>query len=80
MVKTLSYSIVYDGNYNLWIKFRDTFELFIYNNDTLTNIEKFHYLKLFLKGTAARIIHICTLSDILVLNKKSFYRFLLDDY
>lgn len=33
---------IFDGNYNLYIKFRNTFELLIHYNDTLTNIEKFY--------------------------------------
>lgn len=35
---------IFNGNYNLWIKFRDTFKSLIHNNDALTNIENFHYL------------------------------------
>lgn len=36
-----------------WLGFRDTFESLIHNNDTISPIQKFHYLKTALEDTAA---------------------------
>lgn len=46
----------FDGNYFLWLEFRDTFESLIHNNETLPDINKFHYLRSSLEGSAALII------------------------
>lgn len=39
------------------IIFRDTFESLVHNNDTLTNIEKFHYLKSSLSRMLHRVLY-----------------------
>lgn len=46
----------FDGNFDNWLRFRDTFESLIHNNEVLTDIQKFHYLTSALKGPAARMI------------------------
>ncbi|KOC63601.1 hypothetical protein WH47_02482, partial [Habropoda laboriosa] len=46
----------FDGNYNDWIRFRDTFLSLIHNNEQLEDVQKFHYLQSSLKGPAARIV------------------------
>ncbi|XP_076246223.1 uncharacterized protein LOC143186434 [Calliopsis andreniformis] len=53
----------FDGNYNNWLKFRDTFESLIHNNESLTDIQRFHYLNSALKGPAARVIQSLGVSD-----------------
>lgn len=48
---------------NHWIKYRDTFESQIHNNDVqIINIKKFHYLNSSLKG-AARVIQCLDVSE-----------------
>lgn len=39
----------FDGSYDKWIEFRDTFESLIHKSVKLRNIEKFHYLKTSIK-------------------------------
>jgi hypothetical protein len=46
----------YDGNYLRWLEFRDTFESLIHSNDSISDINKFHYLRSSLEGGAALII------------------------
>ncbi|XP_045463807.1 uncharacterized protein LOC123673366 [Harmonia axyridis] len=46
----------FDGAYDQWLFFRDTFISIIHQNSSLSNIQKFHYLRLSLKGTAAETI------------------------
>ncbi|XP_043264183.1 uncharacterized protein LOC122404315 [Colletes gigas] len=45
----------FNGDYNDWLRFRDTFESLIHNNETLSDIQRFHYLNSALKGPAARV-------------------------
>lgn len=46
----------FDGNYSEWLKFKDTFTSVIHENNSLTDIQRFHYLNTSLKGVAARVI------------------------
>ncbi|CAH0715181.1 unnamed protein product, partial [Brenthis ino] len=46
----------FDGSYQCWLEFRDTFSSLIHDNNSIDNISKFHYLRAALKGTAAEII------------------------
>ncbi|XP_076383559.1 uncharacterized protein LOC143260822 [Megalopta genalis] len=46
----------FDGNYSDWVKFKDTFTSVIHENNSLTDIQRFHYLNTSLKGVAARVI------------------------
>lgn len=46
----------FDGGYQSWLEFRDTFLSLIHNNDSIDTINKFHYLRASLKGSAAEII------------------------
>lgn len=54
----------FDGSYNNWVKFRDTFESLIHNNPNLSNIEKFHYLNASVKGNASRTIQALGISEL----------------
>ncbi|XP_056643852.1 uncharacterized protein LOC130449836 [Diorhabda sublineata] len=47
----------FDGNYSQFLYFKDTFKSIIHNNSDISEIQKFHYLCLSLKGEAADIIH-----------------------
>ncbi|KOC61201.1 hypothetical protein WH47_07100 [Habropoda laboriosa] len=53
----------FDGNYNDWIRFRDTFLSLIHNNEQLEDVQKFHYLQSLLKGPAARIVQSIGISE-----------------
>ncbi|XP_045779565.1 uncharacterized protein LOC123877104 [Maniola jurtina] len=46
----------FSGAYNNWLEFRDTFTSLIHNNDDLDDVNKFHYLRTSLEGSAAVVI------------------------
>ncbi|CAK9825652.1 hypothetical protein ANTRET_LOCUS3619 [Anthophora retusa] len=53
----------FDGNYQNWLRFRDTFESLIQNNEALSDIQRFHYLNSALTGSAARVIQSLGVSE-----------------
>lgn len=46
----------FDGSYEHWLEFRDTFLSLVHNSKEISNIQKFHYLKSCLKGSAELVI------------------------
>lgn len=46
----------FGGSYENWLEFRDTFSSLIHNNDDIDEINKFHYLRASLMGSAAVVI------------------------
>ncbi|XP_062712488.1 uncharacterized protein LOC134289857 [Aedes albopictus] len=46
----------FDGDYNNWLAFHDTFVALIHSNPDVHDIQKFHYLRAALKGEAAQLI------------------------
>lgn len=46
----------FSGSYDNWLEFHDTFTSLIHNNDDIDNINKFHYLRASLEGSAAVVI------------------------
>ncbi|XP_067217193.1 uncharacterized protein [Linepithema humile] len=46
----------FSGEAAEWLSFRDTFESLIHKNETITPIQRFHYLKAALEGNALQII------------------------
>lgn len=46
----------FDGAYEKWLNFHDTFSSLIHNSTSLSTIEKFHYLKSTLSGGALNLI------------------------
>lgn len=46
----------FDGNFDNWIEFRDTFLSIIHNSNQLDGIQKFHYLRSSLIGNALQVI------------------------
>lgn len=46
----------FNGAYDHWLRFHDTFKLLIHNNSSLNRIQKFYYLQSALKGKAAQVI------------------------
>ncbi|XP_031341102.1 uncharacterized protein LOC116169214 [Photinus pyralis] len=46
----------FEGAFDQWIKFHDTFQSVIHNNESITSIQKFQYLKGCLTGTASETI------------------------
>ena len=46
----------FSGHYDRWISFSDMFKVMIHENDSLPEIQKFHYLKSSLSGEAERLV------------------------
>lgn len=46
----------FEGRFENWMEFRDTYVSMIHNSDKLEDIQKFHYLRSALKGEALQII------------------------
>lgn len=46
----------FEGNTESWLEFRDTFMSLIHENDAITHIQKYHYLRGSLQGKAAELI------------------------
>ncbi|XP_035457052.2 uncharacterized protein LOC118280784 [Spodoptera frugiperda] len=46
----------FDGSYQNWLEYRDTFISLIHDSSCIDNINKFHYLRASLKGKAAEVI------------------------
>ncbi|XP_028162234.1 uncharacterized protein LOC114354174 [Ostrinia furnacalis] len=46
----------FDGSYEHWLEFRDTFLSLVHNSTEISSIQKFHYLKSSLKGSAELVI------------------------
>ncbi|XP_076392689.1 uncharacterized protein LOC143265292 [Megachile rotundata] len=53
----------FHGSLGEWVYFRDSFESLINQNETLSNIERLHYLKSAVKGEAARALEALAMSD-----------------
>lgn len=47
----------FSGDYSNWLEFRDTYVSMIHKNASITSIQKFHYLRAALDGSAIQIIH-----------------------
>lgn len=46
----------FDGSYDQWLEYRNSYVTMIHNRKDLNQIQKFHYLKSSLSGTAAQVI------------------------
>lgn len=46
----------FDGSFQHWLEFRDTYLSLIHTNESISNINKFHYLRAALKSNASLII------------------------
>lgn len=53
----------FNGSYDRWLQFYDSFTSLIYNNNALTNVQKFYYLQTALKGEASGVIRALEVSD-----------------
>ncbi|KAK9680383.1 putative peptidase (DUF1758) [Popillia japonica] len=53
----------FSGSYETWFNFHDLFLSLIHNSKTLSNIQKYQYLKVALKGEAAQVIESLPVSD-----------------
>ncbi|XP_029175539.1 uncharacterized protein LOC114944006 [Nylanderia fulva] len=67
----------FSGNFSEWESFKNTFESLVANNDSLTNTQKFHYLKTSVIGDAALIISNLKISDA---NYESAWQLIIDEY
>lgn len=46
----------FDGKYEDWLEFRDTYLSLIHENESISDIQKYHYLRASLIGSAAQVI------------------------
>ncbi|XP_044766260.1 uncharacterized protein LOC123322380 [Coccinella septempunctata] len=46
----------FQGKYENWLEFRETFESLVHSNESLSSIQKYHYLRASLEGSAALVI------------------------
>lgn len=46
----------FEGKYSNWLEFRDTYESLIHTNASINEIQKFHYLRASLEGSASEVI------------------------
>lgn len=53
----------FNGNYDSWLGFYDSFVALIHNNNALGAVQKFYYLKSCLKDEAALVIHSIEVND-----------------
>lgn len=53
----------FDGRFEGWLAFHDTFKALIDSSPELSNIQKFHYLRASLKGDALKLIDSFPMSD-----------------
>jgi len=53
----------FDGSYEHWLEFHDTFHAIVHNNASISQTQKFYYLKSSLKGVAAEVIRAIDVSD-----------------
>jgi len=67
----------FSGKLTEWENFRNIFESLVANNDSLSNSQKFHYLKTSVHGDAALIISNFKISDA---NYESAWQLLIDEY
>ncbi|XP_037295306.1 uncharacterized protein LOC119189510 [Manduca sexta] len=53
----------FNGAFESWIEFRDTFASLIHTNDDMDDINKFHYLRASVSGSASTVIRSVEFSD-----------------
>lgn len=46
----------FNGSFEKWLEFKDTFESLIHSNNKLVEIQKYHYLRASLQGSASQVI------------------------
>jgi hypothetical protein len=47
----------FEGKYEEWLSFEDSFKALVHNNTKIQTVQKFNYLKSCLIGSAAQVIH-----------------------
>ncbi|XP_062703695.1 uncharacterized protein LOC134286139 [Aedes albopictus] len=52
----------FDGDFNHWLTFHDTFVSMIHSSTEISQVQKFHYLRAALKGEAANLIQSITIT------------------
>jgi hypothetical protein len=53
----------FSGGYEHWISFSDLFKVMVHDTETLTDIQKFHYLKSSLTGEAEELVSILAMTS-----------------
>ncbi|XP_058828022.1 uncharacterized protein LOC131687940 [Topomyia yanbarensis] len=67
----------FDGDYNQWLTFHDTFMALIHSSNEISTVQKFHYLRAALRGEAAQLIESLTIS---CMNYPVAWKILVDRY
>ncbi|XP_058446110.1 uncharacterized protein LOC131427162 [Malaya genurostris] len=67
----------FDGDYNQWLTFHDTFMALIHSSTEISTVQKFHYLRAAVKGEAAQLIESLTIS---CMNYPVAWQILVDRY
>ncbi|XP_053686349.1 uncharacterized protein LOC128735892 [Sabethes cyaneus] len=67
----------FDGNYDQWLTFHDTFIALIHSSAEISTVQKFHYLRAAVKGEAAQLIESLTIS---AMNYPVAWQILVDRY
>lgn len=68
---------MFDGKYENWLEFRDTFGAFMHNNEKLSNIHKFLYLRSSLEKNVFQIIKSIEVTEV---NYETAWQFLVDRF
>ncbi|CAG9568034.1 unnamed protein product [Danaus chrysippus] len=53
----------FNGEANKWLSFRDTYVSLVHNNETIDDVNRFHYLKTYLEGPASAVINSVSVSS-----------------
>ncbi|XP_058840891.1 uncharacterized protein LOC131696364 [Topomyia yanbarensis] len=67
----------FEGDYNQWLTFHDTFMALIHSSNEISTVQKFHYLRAALRGEAAQLIESLTIS---CMNYPVAWQILVDRY
>nr|CAI5826088.1 unnamed protein product [Callosobruchus analis] len=68
---------VFDGHYQNWLEFKDTFSALVHNNESLSGIQKFYYLRSSLDKSVEQVIKNIEISE---RNYETAWAFLLSRY
>ncbi|XP_025192847.1 uncharacterized protein LOC112592900 [Melanaphis sacchari] len=68
---------IFNGSFEDWSAFQDMFRSLVHENEGLTKVQKFHYLKMSVSGEASKIIKNLETTEI---NYKSAWKIITDRY
>ncbi|KAF0758833.1 Uncharacterized protein FWK35_00025187 [Aphis craccivora] len=68
---------IFNGSFEYWSAFQDMFRSLVHENEGLTKVQQFHYLKMSVSGEASKIIKNLETTEI---NYKSAWKIITDRY